>query len=100
MTLREDTLFEEIEITYCSSYEHWKPYVDDYQFGDILAHMATVRVDDRRILIYRVGAPGYQSLRAFLDTGTDIGTGILGPYNNVSKIVDASINYLITDVRP
>ena len=100
MTLREDTLFEEIEITYCSAYEHYKPRVEDYQFGDILAHMATVRVDDRRILIYRVGAPGYQSLRAFLDTGTDIGTEVLEPYRNVSEIVDASINYLITDVRP
>jgi hypothetical protein len=100
MTLREDTLFEEIEIIYCFGYSHDKPYVEDYQFGDILAHMATVRVDDRRVLIYRVGAPGYQSFRGFLDTGTDIGTEILEPHNNMYHMVDACINYLITDVRP
>jgi len=95
MTLREDTLFDVVEITYSPDYSPDKHDVDDYSDGKLLREMAIVRVDERSVLIYRIGIPGFQWFCAFLDTGTDGGTEIPVTHTNLSFMVDDCINYLI-----
>ncbi len=103
MTLREDTLFELVEITYCPEYTVDKQDVQNYDDGKSKQWIAQVRVDNRKVQIYRLNIDNEGDKMFAVFEGEKMrrlnnATRISG--NNLSQVVDECINYLIAYVRP